>query len=391
MNIRVLSADALTPAQLAAWADIQRAEPPWPAPISGPSSPRPWPRSAAASRSACSKTAAEPVGFFPFQRGGGNVGRPVGGMMSDFHGVIARQRRGLGPAATAPRLRPGRLALRPSAGRADAVCALSLERRPLAVPRSLARLGRLPAGQLAAHGESFRRAMRKLRHADREGGPLRVELHTNQRQPSSRAWCNGRSSNTAAPASPTCWRSDWTVALLERIRTAGGEGFSGMMSALYMGDVLAAVLLSMRSYGVLHAWFSAYRPDLAALSPGLILWLELARLCPELGIRRIDMGKGPEEYKRHLMSGAIDVAEGSVDLRPVTRLVRRQWRRAYDWARRSPLRRPLLVPGRSSAAWSKRGVSAHDASRCGQLVPARRRRPAAAADCRVLGRVPRRA
>ena len=90
-----------------------------------------------------------------------------------------------------------------------------------------------------------------------------------------------------------------------------------MMSALYMGDVLAAVLLSMRSYGVLHAWFSAYRPDFAPLSPGLILWLELARLCPELGIRRIDMGKGPEEYKRHLMSGAIDVAEGSVDLRPV--------------------------------------------------------------------------
>ncbi len=55
----------------------------------------------------------------------------------------------------------------------------------------------------------------------------------------------------------------WTVALLERILAAEGEGFSGMMSALYMGDVLAAVLLSMRSYGVMHAWFSAYRPDLA--------------------------------------------------------------------------------------------------------------------------------
>ena len=109
---------------------------------------------------------------------------------------------------------------------------------------------------------------------------------------------------------------DWTVALLERVLAARGEAFSGMMSALYMGDVLAAVLLSMRSYGVAHAWFSAYRPNFAPLSPGLILWLELARLYPQLGIRRIDMGKGPEEYKTHLMSGAIDVAEGSVDFRP---------------------------------------------------------------------------
>ena len=142
------------------------------------------------------------------------------------------------------------------------------------------------------------------------------------------------------------WPSIGRGELLDRIRTAGGDGFSGMLSALYMGDVLAAVLLSMRSDAVLHTWFSAYHPDFAQLSPGIILWLELAKVCPDLGIRRIDLGKGPEEYKRHLMSGAIDVAEGSVDLRPVTRIVRRQWRRAYDWARHSPLRRPLLVPGR---------------------------------------------
>ena len=119
-----------------------------------------------------------------------------------------------------------------------------------------------------------------------------------------------------------------------------------MMSALYLGDVLAAVLLSMRSYDVVHAWFSAYRPDFAPLSPGLILWLELAQAYPALGIRRIDLGKGPEEYKTHLMSGAIDVAEGSVDFRPVAAVVRRNWHRAYQWARRSPLRRPLLAPAR---------------------------------------------
>jgi hypothetical protein len=65
-----------------------------------------------------------------------------------------------------------------------------------------------------------------------------------------------------------------------------------------------------------------------------------------LGIQRVDLGKGPEQYKLRLMSGAIDMAEGSVDFRPVAGMVRRNWRRAYEWARRSPLRRPLLGPGR---------------------------------------------
>jgi CelD/BcsL family acetyltransferase involved in cellulose biosynthesis len=286
-----------------------------------------------------------PVGFFPFQRGGGNVGRPVGGMMSDFHGVIARQDVAWDP----------RQLLRGCGLAAWHFDHLLASQTPFAsdhwsvTPSPYLDLSRgwegYRADQLVSHGQSLKRAMRKLRYAEREGGPLRVELHTN-RESVFQGLVKWKIEQYRRTGVTNVLAFRWTVALLERIRMADGEGFSGMMSALYMGDVLAAVLLSMRSYGVLHAWFSAYRPELAALSPGLVLWLELARLCPESGVRRIDLGKGPEEYKRRLMSGAIDVAEGSVDLRPVRRLVRRQWRRAYDWARHSPLRRPLLVPGR---------------------------------------------
>ncbi len=345
MNIRVLSADALTPAQLAAWADIQRAEGAFDSPYFRPE----FTRAVAAIRGGVEvgvlEDHGEPVGFFPFQRGGGNVGRPVGGVMSDFHGVIARHDVAWAP----PQLLRG---CGLSAWHFDHLLASQTPFSPYhwsIAPSPYLDLScgweGYRADQLAAHGQSFKRAMRKVRHADGEGGPLRVELHTSRASVFQHLvkWKIEQYRRTRVT---NVLVFDWTVALLDRIRTADGEGFSGMMSALYMGDVLAAVLLSMRSYGVLHAWFSAYRPDLAALSPGLILWLELARLCPELGIRRIDMGKGPEEYKRHLMSGAVGVAEGSVDLRPVTRIVRRQWCRAYDWARHSPLRRPLLVPGR---------------------------------------------
>ena len=86
--------------------------------------------------------------------------------------------------------------------------------------------------------------------------------------------------------------------------------------------------------------------ELAHYSPGLMLFLELGRIAPAQGIRHINLGKGPETYKEQICSGAIELAEGSVDLRAVAGLLRRQWRRAYDWVRASPLRRPLRGPAR---------------------------------------------
>ena len=183
---------------------------------------------------------------------------------------------------------------------------------------------------------------------------------------------------------------DWKMALLETVLAAKGEAFSGMMSALYLNDVLAAVLLSMRSYGVAHAWFAAYRPKFAPLSPGLILWLELARIYPQLGIRRLDLGKGPEQYKTHLMSGAIDVAEGSVDLRPMMGMVRRNWCRratasvARRWAR------PCSGPPAFSATWSSRGTSTDDRAHARQCDSPDAQHSRAPADRHILPGVPRR-
>jgi CelD/BcsL family acetyltransferase involved in cellulose biosynthesis len=118
------------------------------------------------------------------------------------------------------------------------------------------------------------------------------------------------------------------------------------MSALYIRGALAAVLLSMRSYSVVHAWFSAYDPRFASASPGMELWLGVARTFPDLGVRRVDLGKGPERFKRQLMSGAFEVAEGSVESRPWMGMVRRTCHRAFAWAHQTPLRRPLRGPGR---------------------------------------------
>jgi CelD/BcsL family acetyltransferase involved in cellulose biosynthesis len=345
MNIHLISAAELTPEHIAAWDAIVRSDTTLDSPYFRPE----FTQAVAAVRGDVEigvlEQGGELVGFFPFQRGRKNVGLPVGGRMSDFQGVVARK-----DAAWQPRqlLRGCRL----SAWHFDHLLAKQKPFQPYhwtVAPSPYIDLSRgwegYRADQLALHREYFKRAIRKHRSAQREAGPLRFETHTDSPDVfqmlvkwKMEQYCRTKVTNVLA--------FDWTVALLERILAAKGEAFSSMMSALYMGNVLTAVLLSMRSYGVVHGWFSAYRPNFAPLSPGLVLWLEVVRAYPALGIRRIDLGKGPEEYKTHLMSGAIDVAEGSVDRRPVTRLVRRNWRRAYDWARRSPLRRPLLAPGR---------------------------------------------
>ncbi len=104
-----------------------------------------------------------------------------------------------------------------------------------------------------------------------------------------------------------------------------GEDFAIVLSAMYAGSTLAAVNLCLRSGHVLHAWFPAYNLELSGYSPGTLQWFELIRALPALGIRRIDLGKGPEAFKRRFMTGAIHVAEGTVDLQPITTFLRRLW------------------------------------------------------------------
>ena len=72
----------------------------------------------------------------------------------------------------------------------------------------------------------------------------------------------------------------------------------------------------------------------------------MIRTCATVGIRRIDLGKGWEQYKTHFMSGTIELAEGAMHLHPWSGIFQRSWRHTCDWVRQSPLRKPLLKPAR---------------------------------------------
>jgi CelD/BcsL family acetyltransferase involved in cellulose biosynthesis len=350
MNVHLITADRMTQAERTAWAEIQRSEPAFESPYFRPE----FTAAVATVRDDVEIGVVEenavPVGFFPFQRSRGNVARPVGGIMSDYQGIIARPNVAWNPRDL---LRGCRL----SAWHFDHLIAAQDAFHRYHAATAESPYIDLSDGwegykteQLTLHSDSYLQAEARRRQAQREAGPLRVEVNTADpaifrqllRWKSEQYRRNGLTDVVGFP---------WTAALLQRIAAMEGDDFSGMVSALYMGSVPTAILLSMRCRDVMHAWISTYRPSFSPLSPGIVLWHELLRILPQIGIRRIDLGKGSETYKQQLMSGATVVAEGSVDLRPVSRVARNQWRRTYQWARRTPMRRPLLAPGRFIRTW----------------------------------------
>jgi CelD/BcsL family acetyltransferase involved in cellulose biosynthesis len=136
----------------------------------------------------------------------------------------------------------------------------------------------------------------------------------------------------------------WQQNLLRQIVDTQTDGFAGMLSAMYVGQKLAAIHLGMRSRGVLHSWYPAYATDdprLSKLSPGLMLWVMLMKQSLDLGIRHVDLGRGGEPYKQSLKTGDILLAEGSVDSRPVVSRCRRAIRSTREWIKESPLGGPL--------------------------------------------------
>jgi CelD/BcsL family acetyltransferase involved in cellulose biosynthesis len=295
----------------------------------------------------------ETLGFLPFQRGRGDIGRPVLDRISEFQGMVAP--RGLAFDA-ADLLRQCGLV----AWHFGHLVASQQPFQPYHWVRSPSPYMDLSHGY-EAYQAAGRRAgsavltevARKARRCARQVGPLRFELHSHDDQ-AFRSLIEWKSRQHARTNRLEVLRTPWLRELLERLRGIETPQFAGPLSALYAGDELLAVHLGLASPASLHVWFPAYNLEHARHSPGLILLVEMARAAAARGIRRIDFGKGPERYKSELMNGAAMVAEGALDTRPVQRLARFAWHGAKQWVRSSPQRAVLARPLEWSRRWRQR-------------------------------------
>jgi CelD/BcsL family acetyltransferase involved in cellulose biosynthesis len=115
------------------------------------------------------------------------------------------------------------------------------------------------------------------------------------------------------------------------------RSFGGMLSAIHAGPHLLAAHFGLRAGSVLHWWFPVYNPTFAQLGPGKILLRQVVISAPELGIVRIDLGRGEEEYKRRVKTGETLVAQGMVTRGTGRRIVRRVQSSAITALKSSPL------------------------------------------------------
>jgi CelD/BcsL family acetyltransferase involved in cellulose biosynthesis len=345
MKITVLPARELTPEHVQTWARLQQADPELESPFFRPE----FTRLVASVRTdvevAVLEEDGELAGFFPFQRRFWGAGVPVGGRVNDFQGVVAR---------------PG------LSWRADELiraCGLSVWDFDHLLPSQQPfqsyhfATGNSPfmdvsagfqayqAEQIRNGSRTIRELPRKIRKLEREVGPVRFEFHTAERNvlETLLRWKSEQYQRTRVT---DVFTYPWTVQLLERVVLEKDEAFAGVLSALYIGDRLAAVELMLRSHAVLHGWFPAFDRSLGQYSPGLILNFELARSMPSLGLRRYHMGKGETRHKNSFATGAIPLARGSVALRPLGRLLRRGWEHTRAFVRRSRILAPARVLGR---------------------------------------------
>lgn len=276
------------------------------------------------------RRAGKAVGFFPFQRSALNLGKPVGGKLSDYHGVIAERGVSVNPEQLVR-------ACGLSGWDFDHLVATQTAFQPYVRAAGDSPYLDLTQGfehyareRREAGSDTLAKLNRKIRKLEREQGELQFAWHdpSDEVLETLQGW---KSAQYRATGFTDVFEFPWTKDLLRQIVSNSRDDWGATVSTLRVGGRLAAACYSLRSRQVMHAWFNAYDAELAAYSPGLVLFERMARAAEAQGVTKIDLGKGDERYKRSLASAATPLWEGSVELNSLSVWLRRGWRRTRGW------------------------------------------------------------
>ncbi|MCA9245773.1 MAG: GNAT family N-acetyltransferase [Planctomycetales bacterium] len=289
------------------------------------------------------KQQGEPVAFFPFQRDRLGTGRPVGGPLSGCQGVIARRTTMFDPLALLD-------ACGTTAWKFDH---LVTHQTPLAPYHS--HFEAAPYIDLSQGFAAYRAARRKAgsqriskilsraRKVEREHGHLELVPHANDVEVLNTLvrWKRQQYRRTGLT---DVFNYPWTLALLEHLLTHPAADLEPMLTLLCAGDAPVAISYGLRSRGVLYGWFTAFDRAYARYGPGMMMAVLMAQAVVPLGVRRIDLGKGDDEFKLRLMSDSFTLASGTLTAPSLTNSIRAGVRQSINWARTTPLAAPVEIP-----------------------------------------------
>ncbi len=345
MKIAVINAKELDPGLIAKWSELQNGNPAFANPFFSPH----YTTAVAAVRDdvyvGLMQEGPNVVGFFPFQRGRLGVGRPVGLRMSDYQAVIVAD----GMPWTAEELIRG---CRLSIWDFDHLLASQSEFTPYCHE-----VADSPIMDLSGGYEGYEEARReidisqvrdtgrRMRKLEREIGPCRFDRQVTDRA-ILRQLMEWKTKQSLRTGTVTYFQIPWIVELIERVLTLRAPNFSSVLSALYVEEKLLAVQFYMCTRNVWHFWIMASADEYSIYSPGMILLLDMAKTAASQGSKCIDFGKGMLAFKKHFMTNAIVVAEGSVQRPSLASMMRNARNRTERAIRGSPLEAIARIPGR---------------------------------------------
>lgn len=345
MNYRVIKGCELTADLTRRWAEIQTANVDLASPYFGPE----FTKAVALVRDdvfiGVLEEASRVVGFFPLHRRRGGIGRPVGLGLSDYHGVIAE------PDAdwTAAELLRGCGLVRyefdhlPVSQAHFASYHRGVEDSPI-VDLAGGYEG-YEASRDKAGRKQLREVQRKREKLESEVGPIAFVNHSRS-DDVLQTLMDWKSAQCRETGTIDYFALPWCRQLVQRIHHTQSADCGGILSCLYVGEILAAAHFAMRSRRVLHSWFPVYNDKLRSYSPGMILLVEMIRAAGAADVGYIDFGKGVSLYKRHFMTGAIAVSHGRAELPSFLNRIRCLMDHAERWGRSSLFRPVFRLPGR---------------------------------------------
>jgi CelD/BcsL family acetyltransferase involved in cellulose biosynthesis len=348
LQVRVVKPTQLTPAELATWGEWQAAQPAYSSPYFRPEFTQAVDRVRDDVEVAVLSHAARTVGFFPFQRGKLNLGKPVGGKLCDFHGAIVEPGLNFDPAQV---IGGAKLAAW-DFEHVPAALTPYLRYEQTTKPRERAPGLELRDGYAGwcelrreQGSQVVSKTMQKVRKLAREQGELTLELQTHSSEVMDKL-LEWKSAQYLQTGLTDVFSFPWTRSLIEQLLAPQGAEFGGWMSVLRSGSRIVAITYSLRSRHVAHAWFTAYDRELSAYSPGLVHFLKLAEAWPQVGVTRFELGKGDERFKWNLATDSQEMIEGVVARRSLAVWLRSTYRATRTWVNESPLASTTGLPGR---------------------------------------------
>jgi CelD/BcsL family acetyltransferase involved in cellulose biosynthesis len=196
-----------------------------------------------------------------------------------------------------------------------------------------------------AGSEQIKKCGNLLRRLEREVGPVSFIAHSDDLGMLAQvlAW---KSEQYCRTGCRDLFSRAWVRRVIEVIHATQGPGFAGRLSLLYAGDTLIAGHFGMKTAEIWHYWFPSFDKRFSKYSPGLLLLLKLAEHAAAEGVSYIDLGKGMTLYKERLMNARVLLGAGCIELPSVLRVRRAVGRSLRSLARQAIFGSPLEAPAR---------------------------------------------